>query len=274
MPSSIKQIQGELARFDHAARKTESPVAFKALWKRIFHKELSDAAAKSFARYYKEMRSKTGKTVKHHKTQRGGARRQRGGAAYTLPSAPVNYAGTVPGLLTETYGQFPVEVDMDPASIRDLDVYFHDSLPLSRPGFWPTVPADMGSNKVGGDRTKRVKHGRKTYRQAKRGEASRRQAKRGEAKRRASRKQRGGNLLDSLAMRPFPFAASAPPNTIQSLSNSFSGGTTPVPSPSSPVNYTWNLGGSTGVPINPGLVSNIGSDFSRSTVPPLWQNSS
>lgn len=256
MPS-VKQIQGELARFDHAARSTETPDAFKALWKRIFNKELSEVGAKSFARYYKEMRSKTGTRAKHRKTQ-SVRRRQRGGAAFTLPSTPVNYGGTVPGLLTNTYGQFPVEVDTDPASIKDLDVYFHDSLPLSRPGYWPTVPADMGSNKVGGGRRPRSgkRGGRKTRRRGSR----------------KGRGQRGGNLLDSLAMRPFPFASSAPPNAIQSIYNSYSGGTSPVPSPASPVNHTWSLSGTTGAPINPGLVSNISSNFSRSTSPPLWQS--
>jgi hypothetical protein len=249
MPS-IKQIQGELAKFDHAARSTETPDAFKALWKRIFNKELSDAAAKSFTQYYKEMRSKSG-ARKHRKTQSGGRRRrtQRGGAAFSLPSTPVNYGGTVPGLLQNTYGQFPVEVDTDPASIRDLDVYFHDSLPLSRPGYWPTVPADMGSNKVGGSRRRR-----------------------GHRSRRVRRKQSGGNLLDSLAMRPFPYIAGTPPGPIQSVYNSYSGGTSPVPSPSSPVNHTWSLQGQQGAPINPGQITNISDSFSRATTPPLWSS--
>ena len=249
MPS-IKQIQAQLAKFDHSARGTESPDAIKASWKRIFGKELSPTAAKSFARYYKEMRSKSRSGMRRRKTQRGGRRsRQRGGAAYTLPSTPVNYGGTVPGLLTNSYGQFPVEVDTDPASIKDLDVYFHDSLPLSKPGFWPTVPSDMGSNKVGGGRR------RKTQR------------------RRGGRKQRGGNLSDSLSMRPFPYIATAPPNHIQSLFNSYSGGTSPVPSPASPVSHTWSLSGAGGAPINPGMVTNIGSDFSRLASPAPWQTS-
>ena len=251
MPS-IKQVQDQLAAFDRSARSAAaggSPDAYKTAWKRIFHKDLSETAAKSFARYYKEMRSKSRSRAR--KTLRGGARRRRqaGGAAYSLPSTPVNY-GTGPGLFTNTYGAFPVEVDTDPASLKDLDVYFHDSLPLSKAGYWPTVPADMGSNKVGGRR-----RGRKTLR------------------RRGSRKQRGGNLLDSLSMRPFPYISTPYPNIIQSAANTLSGGTTPVPSPASPVVHTWTPQSGMGAGINPGLVTNIGSDFSKLASPAPWQTS-
>jgi hypothetical protein len=258
MPS-IKEVQRQLAAFDHAARGAESPDALKASWKRIFHKDLSDAAAKSFARYYKTMRSKTGK----HKSRRSGHRggggcgyrstrsRQRGGAAFTLPSTPVNY-GMVPGLLTNTYGQFPVEVDTDPASLRDLDVYFHDSLSLSKPGFWPSVPGDMGSNKVGGGRRRSRRARQRTHRR---------------------RGQRGGNLLSSLYMRPFPYISTAPPNFVQSGFNSYSGGTSSVPAPASPVSHTWNLSSGLGSPISPGLVTNIDSNFSKLASPAPWQTS-
>lgn len=246
MPS-IKEVQRQLAAFDRAARGAESPDALKAAWKRIFHKELSDAAAKSFARYYKTMRSKTGK----HKTRRGHRGGQRGGAAYTLPSTPVNY-GMVPGMLTNTYGNYPVEVDSDPASLRDMDVYFHDSLSLSRPGFWPSVPGDMGSNKVGGGRRRSRRARRRTHRR---------------------RGQRGGNLLSSLYMRPVPYISTPPPNFVQSGFNSFSGGTSPVPAPASPVNHTWSMSSGLGSPISPGLVTNISSDFGKLASPAPWQTS-
>lgn len=246
MPS-IKQIQGQLAAFDRAARHAESPDAIRKTWKRIFDKELSAVAAKSFSQYYKEMRSKQRKTQRggrrtRRRTYRRGRRVQRGGVA------PVNY-GTVPGVLAQTYGQFPVEVDTDPSSIRDLDVYFHDSLPLSKPGYWPTVPADMGTNKVGGRR-----RGRKTQRRG-----------------RDRGTQRGGNLLDSLAMRPIPFISTPYPNIIQSASHNLSGITPPIPSPASPVAHTYTLQGNAGVLQNPGMVTHIGSDFSRLASPAPWQ---
>lgn len=243
MPS-IREVQHKLQDFDRAARRTESPDAFKSLWKRIFKQDLSDVAAKSFAHYYKEMRSKS---KKHGGARRRRTLRQRGGAAYTLPSTPVNYTMT-PGLYTQTYGSFPVEVDTDPASIRDLDVYFQDSLRTSPAGYWPQVPANMGSNKVGGGRR------RKTQRR---------------------RGQRGGNLLDSLKMTPLLPTISTPyPNAIQSVNNMWSGGTTPVPAPASAVQYTWSLQGNGGAPINPGLVTNIDSSFQRLASPAPWQTSS
>jgi hypothetical protein len=245
MPS-LKETKTKLADFDHSARRADKPEEFAAAWKRIFHQELSDEAAKSFARYYKEMRSKSlkrhGGSRKTLRRRRQECSRQKGGMA------PVNY-GMVPGLLTNTYGNFPVEVDTDPASIRDLDVYFHDSLPLSPPGYWPRVPADMGSNKVGGAHRRR-----KTARKHRRGS-----------------KQRGGNLLDSLAMRPVPYIATPYPNYAQTLAHKMSGDPTPVPSPSSPVNHTWSLQGSVGAPINPGIVTPIGSDFTKLASPAPWQ---
>jgi hypothetical protein len=242
MPS-IKEVQRKLAEFNRAARQASAPDAYAAAWKRIFHQDLSDAAAKSFAQYYREMRSKQSsrKTVRR--------RKQHGGVA------PVNYQ-TVPGLLTNTYGQFPVEVDTDPASLDALSggVYPPNmSIPLSKPGFWPTVPADMGSNKVGGARQRR------------------RATRRRSGKRRATRRQRGGNLLDSLAMRPLPYIATPYPNVAQVAANTLSGATTTIPAPPSPVQHTWELRGAPGAPINPGVVTPITSDFSRLASPAPWQ---
>ena len=245
MPS-VRQIQEKLKAFDSAARHTETPDGFSAAWKRIFNQDLSEAGAKSFARYYKDMRSKTSQKRSRRTMRR---RRQQGGAYTPLPQAPVSY-GMVPGILTNTYGNFPVEVDTDPSSIKDLDVYFHDSLPLSRAGYWPTVPADMGSNKVGGG-SRRGKKGRKT-------------------RRRSSKKQRGGNLLESLNMRPY--VASPYPNIIQTATNAWQGGVPTIPSPPSPVNHTWQLQ-SSGQPINPGVITPITSDFSKLASPAPWQTS-
>jgi hypothetical protein len=248
MPS-VRQIQQKLKEFDAAARHTENPDGFKAAWKRIFNQNLSDAGAKSFARYYKEMRSKTSR-----KARRTMRRRQSAGAYTPLPQAPVNY-GTTPGVLASTMGRFPVEVDTDAASIKDLDVYFHDSLPLSKAGYWPTVPADMGSNKVGGGR--RRKGSRKTHK--------------GRKTRKGGRKQRGGNLMESLNMRGY--VASPYPNMIQSAVNAWQGGVPPIPSPSSPVSHTWQPQSQGVNLINPGLVTHISSDFSKLASPAPWQTS-
>ena len=242
MPS-VKMIQRQLAAFDRAARTAGSPDAYKSAWKRIFKQDLSDASAKSFERYYKKMRS-----------SRGTRRKQRGGAAYNSAPAPAHFPQMTPGAYVEKYGQFPIAVDTDPSSLKDLDVYFGDSLPRSPPGYWPTVPANMGSNKVGGAR-RRSRKGRRSHRRT---------------RRRVSR-QRGGNLLDSLAMRPVPYISTPYPNVIQSAANAWAGGTAPVPSPASPVSHTWELRGPQGTAINPGLVANIDSSFQRLASPAPWQ---
>jgi hypothetical protein len=199
-----------------------------AAWHRIFGNaapSMSAAAAKGFSEYYK--------TMARAKKQTTRRRKQRGGAA------PLNYVMT-PGMPLATWGQFPVEVDTDPGSIKDLDVYFHDSLPLSPPGYWPNVPADMGSNKfVASGGTRR------------------------------HRKQRGGNLLESLAMRPI-FTATAPPNVLQIAANAWAGSPEAIPTPASAVHYTWSPASAAGAPINPGRITEIGNDFARLAAPAPW----
>jgi hypothetical protein len=176
-----------------------------------------------------------------------------GGGA--LVGAPIDFQVT-PGLPVQTYGNFPVEVDTDPSSIKDLDVYFHDSLPLSKAGYWPTVPAGMGTNTVPITSTipqqpmKGGRRGRKTLR----------------------KKQRGGDLLATLNMRSIPFNPTPYPNPIQSAASAWSGATTPIPAPASPVQPTWSLAGLPGQGINPRDVTDISSDFSKLASPAPWQS--
>jgi hypothetical protein len=244
--TSIKDLQSKLKRFNAIAKTTESADELQSAWRRLFHSNLSTQGANSFAQYYREMRSKSKqggarrKTLRRRKTRT--KRRQRGGVA------PVNYAMT-PGIYGQTYGEFPVPVDTDPGSIRDLDVYFHDSLPLSPVGYWPKVPEDMGSNKVGGAHKRR-------------------------RERKTRRRQRGGNLLESLRMMPLlPSIATPYPNVIQSINNAWSGGTTQIPAPASPVHHTWQLQGNSGASINPGIVTHIDDNFQRLASPAPWQTS-
>lgn len=240
---TIKQLQQSLKQFDSAARRASTPSDVAQEWKTITKTPMSPDAANAFFAYYKEMRSKGGRRTS--RKERRKTRRMHGG------EAPVNYT-MVPGLPVNTYGNFPVEVDIDPGSIKDLDVYFHDSLPLSPPGYWPQVPANMGSNKVGGRRR-----------------TSRKNAER----RRRSRKQRGGNLLETLTARTIPFLSTPYPNMIQSVANQWNGGTSPVPTPSSPVDHTWALRSGGMNLINPNQVTDISSDFSKLASPPAWQTS-
>ena len=260
MPS-IAHIQSQLKEFDKAARKAsetkDAETALKNAWERIFATDLEPASAKSFARYYREMRSRS-------KTMRGGA-----------SFAPLNYQMT-PGLHVQTYGSFPVEAGMDPASIRNLDVYFQDSLTKGC-GIEDSgrhVPATMGSNKVGGsNRSRRSGHrkGRKTMRKGSVGRKSSRNSRR-KTLRKSRRQQRGihrgGNLLTSLTTHPY--LSSSPPNTIQNASVSWAGAQQP-PS-GNPVVPAWGYAtnGSDRL-INPGLITQIGSDMTKLASPSPWQ---
>jgi hypothetical protein len=244
MPS-IAQIQSRLKEFDQKARKAslakDPEIALQEAWKRTFSMNLDDASAKSFARYYREMRSKS-------RSMRGGSH---------LTPAPLNYQ-MVPGAAVQTYGHFPVEVDTDPASIRNLDVYFNDSLTKSC-GINSSlqVPADMGSNKVGGRRSRVNRKNRKTYKKNKRAN-----------RRKNSRKQRGGNMLETLMSRPY--LATVPSGVLQNLGTTWNAA--PQEPSGNPTVQAWNyqtLG--TEKLIDPGLVTPIGADLGRLVNPSPWQ---
>lgn len=247
MPS-IAQIQSQLKKFDTAARKAsenkDTEAALKHAWKRIFSAELEDGSAKSFARYYREMRSRS-RTV-------------RGGALFT--PAPLNYQIT-PGSHVQTYGHFPVEAGMDPASIRNLDVYFQDSL-VKGCGIENSsrhVPLTMGSNKVGGSRRSRNNaKGRKTLR------------KRSKGRRQRSRRHmhRGGNLMTSLATHPY--ISTAPPNMIQNAAVSWAGAQQPPSGNPAVSAWGYATNGSERL-IHPGLITPIGSDMTKLATPTPWQ---
>jgi hypothetical protein len=244
--TSIAAIHNGLNAFDSAARTASSPDDIAAAWSNIFKQSMDAESAKSFSQYYREMRSKTRRGV-NKRTRKATRKNMKGGAA------PINYQ-TVPGLPVQTYGRFPVEVDTDPSSIKDLDVYFHDSLPLSKAGYWPTVPAGMGDNTVGamkGGRRKRSSR-RKTLR--------------------SRRSQKGGDLLATLNMRSLPFNPTPYPNPVQSAATLWSGATTSIPAPASPVQHTWSPAGLPGQGINPRDVTDISSDFSRLASPAPWQS--
>jgi hypothetical protein len=87
--------------------------------------------------------------------------RKRGGASYELAGAPLDYALT-PGAAFTTnpavavYDRFPIDPTVNPQVVSDLDVFFGSA--LSRgcgiENSSLQVPADMGSNQVGGKRRK------------------------------------------------------------------------------------------------------------------------
>jgi hypothetical protein len=244
---TIAKIQKDLKAFDQFARQAikhdgDATEALQTKWSTLFKSPMSKESAKSFSQYYRKMVSKRGGKRTTRKIQK-----MRGGAASILSPATIDYQ-MVPGANVQMYGRFPVEADTDPSTIRDMDVYFNSG--MSRTcgveNSARQVPAGMGSNKVGGSRRRR------------RGRTLR-------------RRHAGGSLMESLQVHPY--VSTAPPNVFQVAANVWSGNTASIPAPASPVQSTWVPAshGTAGL-INPGVVTNIGSDFSKLASPPAWQS--
>ena len=129
----------------------------------------------------------------------------------------------------------------------------------------------------GSNRSRRSGHrkGRKTMRKGSVGRKSSRNSRR-KTLRKSRRQQRGihrgihrgGNLLTSLTTHPY--LSSSPPNTIQNASVSWAGAQQP-PS-GNPVVPAWGYAtnGSDRL-INPGLITQIGSDMTKLASPSPWQ---
>ena len=261
MPS-IATIQHDLSAFDTYARKHYMDAgALQAKWKQLFSTPLTSESAKSFATYYKEMRSKSNRK----------STRKSGGA---LSGAPLDY-GMVPGANVQVYGRFPVEADTDPATIRDLDVYFQDSLTKGC-GIENSslhVPVEMGSNKVGGKRSNmrksraNRKNSRKTTRKNRKAAKN---SRKNRSNRKTYRRHRGGDLTTSLLYHPY--ISSVPSGTLQNSILNWEGTEPAVPVSGNPTVQTWNYNshGTAGI-INPGLVTPITSNFGQLASPPPWQ---
>lgn len=241
---TVLELQDQLRTFDTFARTNSDPRSLQSKWSELFDTSLHANEANAFASYYREMRSNThGSRSRRHSRRRNTRKAMKGG------SAPLSYQ-MVPGANVAVYGRFPVEADTDPATIRDLDVYWQSGLTGtcgSGTAYWPSVPADMGSNKVGGGRRRR------------RGRTMR-------------RKMRGGNMLESLISRPV--LSTVPENLLQIGVHNVQGGVPSMPVPSSPVQHTWQYmsNGTQGL-INPGLVTQIDSDMTKLASPAPWQTS-
>jgi hypothetical protein len=187
-----------------------------------------------------------------------------------------------PGLHVSSYGRFPVEVDTDPASIQNLDVFYKTAMTTgcgvensSR-----SILEGMGSNMVGGKKrttyrnkkaVKAVKAAKKSYT---RKQSKKMKMKKSKLSKKGTRSYKGGssvlqNLGDSLAARPY--VASVPPNTIQGASSVWNGSIPQVPFPSSPAEHSWSYisNGLKGV-IPPTTVSHIGNNFQTLANPAPW----
>ena len=255
--ATVLEIQNKLKEFDAVARATSDSAELQATWQRLFSQRLGPEAASSFARFYREMRKTSTNTRKQAKSGKKASRRnapaahpmmrkrkesvrrrQHGGAA------PLGYTMT-PGLPVKTFGEFPIEAATDPQSIKDLDVFWQSGHgPSAPPAYWPTVPADMGSNKV--------------------------PAQAGGARRTKTRKsQRGGSLADSISMRSLPFIGSVPPSMLQTVAGAWSG--TPAAASANPVDPAWALkSGSAGGLINPGVVAPVNNPPGGLATSSLW----
>lgn len=255
---TVASIHKHMKEFDTYARKVvdgkNAERELQAKWHSLFHTKLGAESAKSFVKYYRSMRSK-----KHS------------GGSHISP-APLTYSMT-PGADAYANGRFPVAVDTDIQSLKDMDVYYQNSL-TSGCGIENssrTIPEGMGSNKVGG------KHkSRKNRSPSRKNTKSRKyRVKRNKTLRKKQRKQRGGvadvsNLMDSIASRPY--IAEPVPSVFQSLGAAINGSTSPVPGPSSPVNPSWGYvsNGIKGL-IDPGLITHIGDNYQRLASPAPWQ---
>jgi hypothetical protein len=232
--------------------------AFKQHWNELFETSPSSQTTKYLFDQYREMYRRRGKS--HKSAKRGGkrsesrrrmtrrsARRSAGGARRSaartrmsrrrggsLGGAPLNYS-MAPGANVAVYGRFPTEVSTDPASIKNMDVYFNSGMSrgCGTEDSSRQVPANLGSNKVGGSR-------------------------RAPRKTRRGRAHRGGsNFLGDLQSRIEnavtqtsllrPFIPSPHPNMIQGAYEQAVGNPAAVPTyvpgiptPSSPVHHTWS----------------------------------
>jgi hypothetical protein len=238
--TTIAQIQKSMRAFDTFARTSADPKQLQTKWHSLFSTQLDNKAANSFVQYYRKMKSRT-------------SRKQRGGMA------PLNYQMTSGSPNVSVYGRFPVEVGTDPASIKDLDVYFHNALTLdcgnpAQAAAFPTPSSGMGSNQVGG----RSRRGRRQSRKSRRQTV--RHRNRYNKRKTNRRRQRGGNLGESILMRPY--LATPPPNALQAAVNGWQGNPAQLPFSGNPVQQQWQYvsNGTAGI-INPGLITPIGTEF-------------
>jgi hypothetical protein len=117
--------------------------AFQSEWKKTFRRTVDAKAAEA---YLSLKHVSSPRVTKKNKTQK-----QKGGSALAIAGAPLDYM-TRPGV-TGTYGSFPAYIS------SGMLPYPQDSISAScgKIDSTPNVPVDIGSNKVGGGKTRRNK---------------------------------------------------------------------------------------------------------------------
>jgi len=235
---TIQDMHNDLDNFKEQAKtlatkandSTEAYKQVQTVWKKLFGCALDRESAEGFVRHFRGATPSKKQSRKRQRKQRGGM-------------APIAYqmGPGVPSAMT--YGNFTTDVSKDATSQHDLDVYFNSGMSRTagtESWRFPTVPAGMGSNQVGGKRSTR---------------------------RNRSRKQKGGgSLLQTIGQ--IPFNASVPPSMIQTAYSSWSG----QPSaPSSDVtSSTWKYS-TPDTTINPAVVTRIGDSIGQLATPAPWK---
>ncbi len=245
--------------------------AFKNKWEDMFGIPISLKNAEYFTQNYRNMYGK--------KTRQQQRQQQHGGNSPV--GAPLTYTMT-PGANVAVYGRFPTEIATDPASIRDLDVFYNSG--ISRgcgiENSSRSIPIEMGSNKVGGSRRRNKTYGGKRSKRSSSKKTYRQKKHRGGGKsHRNNRRMRGGVLgFDTVkdmgtSLTQFrPFLSSAPPNYGQMALHAYSGNPAALPAPADPTaqNWAWASRGSQGA-INPGNITPIMKSMDQMARPTPWQ---
>jgi len=236
---TVQELKKDLAAFTKQATEIvhaesdeyEAVKKLQSAWKDVFHTVLDATSAKGFVKHFKGKSTKSTKPSKSTKATR--RRKQRGGMA------PLAYqmGPGVPSALT--HGNFTTNVATDSRPQHDLDVYFNSGMSRTagtETWRFPTVPAGMGSNQVGGRRTRR-------------------------------RRQRGGaSLLESIGQ--IVNQATVPPSLAQTTYGAYSG---QAPAASSdPTVPAWSHS-NTSRAIDPSSITRIGSDISQLVSPSPWK---
>jgi hypothetical protein len=269
MPT-IVELQRKLKSFDTFAKQSIKGLnpakSLQTKWQSLFSEPLQNSSAASFVHYYRGMHNnRSGNKTQKQKKQSGG----------TLTGAPLDYALT-PGANVSVYGRFPTEINTDMGSLRDLDVYFRDSLSAGcgTENSSLTVPVEMGSNQVGGRRS--IRKSRSMKRNSRKVNSRKTSLRKNNANKKSMRNSRkhknsmkGGDLLESLTR---PFWATAPPSTAQHAYVSYTG--SPGFASPNPVDHTWKYATSETTPsllIPPSSVSKITTELSAMANPMPWQ---
>jgi len=210
-----QKVHGLMAK---GATDSELAACLHKAWLEMFHMPVSGSAVKALIMHYRAVHSPSKRVTRKHK------RSQRGGMA------PLDYM-TGPGLTSQLYGRFPVEMGTTPSVLNSFDIDRFSESSVAR-----------SCNTTGGHPAINQRGGK-------------------------SRRQRGGAGLLDMFMTPSNITStimnghppqSVPINSVQSLTNAIQGGS-PLGPPSTPVAGSVPLSVFTPKPYDATIVSNLSS---------------